>query len=58
MNLNTATLTHLLRQTEKAARVAVRNRFLMETYLSAMEAKAGKTTRYRSARTLFKKLGI
>ena len=58
MTINTATLTNLLRQAEKAALVAVRNRFLMETYLSAMEARAGKTTRHRSARALFKKLGI
>lgn len=51
-------MAQLVRQTEKAAKVAIRNRFLIETYLSAMEAKAGKTSRYRSARALFRKLGI
>lgn len=58
MNITATTMTNLLRQTERAAKTAVRNRFLIETYFSAMEAKAGKTSRHRSARALFRKLGI
>lgn len=58
MNINATTIVHLLRQTEKAAKIAVRNRFLIETYLSAVEARTGKTARHRSARALFRKLRI
>lgn len=58
MNITVTMMSNLLRQTEKTAKVAARNRFLIETYFSAMEAGAGKTSRHRSARALFRKLGI
>lgn len=58
MNITVTMMSNLLRQTEKAAKVAVRNRFLIETYFSAMEVGVGKTSRHRSARALFRKLGI
>ncbi len=48
----------LARETEKAAKTVVRNRFLIETYLSLQEAKQGKLHSYKSAKDLFKKLGI
>jgi|GEM_PF-3393202 hypothetical protein len=53
-----ATIRKLARTAERAARTAVRNRFLIETYLSAQEAFIGRTNAYRSARSLFTKLGI
>ena len=45
-------------QVEKAAKVVVHNRFLIETYLSLIDAKAGKRRIYKSAKDLFKKLEI
>lgn len=56
--MSTATIAKLVRQSEKAAKVAVKNRFLIETYLSAREALAGKTRTHKSAKELFQKLGI
>lgn len=58
MHITATTMINLLRQTEKAAKVAVRNRFLIETYFSAMEARAGKTSRHSSAKDLFRKLEV
>ncbi len=58
MNISANTLAKLVRQSEKAAKIAVRNRFLIETYLSAREALAGKTRVYKSAKELFQRLGI
>ena len=57
-NVATKDLNKLAQEAERAAKVATRNRFLIEMYLSLSEAKAGKLRSYRSAKHLFKKLGI
>mgnify|MGYP001574010366 CR=1 FL=1 len=51
-------IRRLVRGAEAAAKVAVRNRFLIETFLSVREAREGKTRTHASARVLFKKLNI
>mgnify|MGYP001591680741 FL=1 len=58
MNLTATTIRKLAHEAKKAAQTAVRNHFLIETYVSAQEAKNGKVTAHRSARVLFSKLGI
>jgi hypothetical protein len=53
-----AQVRKLARESEKAAKTVSRNRFLIETYLSLQEAKAGKVTSHKSASALFKRLHI
>lgn len=48
----------LAREADKAARVVVRNRFLIETYLSLLEAKAGKGRTHKSVDEMFKRLKV
>ena len=56
--LNIADIRKLAREADVAAKKTLRNRFLIETYLSIREAALGKTKTHYSARTLFRKLGI
>ncbi len=58
MTLTISAISKLVRQSEKAAKIAVRNRFLIETYLSVQEAFSGKTRSHKSANALFRTLGI
>ncbi|HEY4508319.1 MAG TPA: hypothetical protein VJJ55_01535 [Candidatus Paceibacterota bacterium] len=55
---NIADIRKLARESDIAAKKTVRNRFLIETYLSIREATLGKTKTHTSARALFRKLGI
>lgn len=48
----------LAREASQAALVVTRNQFLIETYVSLQEYKQGKTQRHKSAKVLFKKVGI
>ena len=50
-------VTKLANQAEKASKLVMRNRLLIETYLSIAEMKAGKVTAHKSVDSLFKKLG-
>lgn len=59
--MTTADLTHirkLAREVGKAASLATRNRFLVETFLSLHDAKNGNVRAYASAKDLFRKLGV
>jgi hypothetical protein len=51
-------VTKLAKQAEKASKLVLRNRLLIETYLSVAEMKAGKVTSHKSVNSLFKKLGV
>ncbi len=51
-------INRLAVEAEKAAKTAVRNRFLIETYLSFLQAKLGKGREHKSVSALFSKLGI
>ena len=51
-------MQRLAREADKAAKRAMQNRFLIETYLSLNEARAGKLSVATSAQALFKRLGI
>jgi len=53
-----AGMRKLAREADTAAKTALRNRFLIETFLSIREAMSGKTKAHASARALFKRLGI
>lgn len=53
-----AEIKKLANQAEKAAKTAERNRFLIETILSADEAHRGKTRTHSSAKQLFKRLVV
>ncbi|MCX6719226.1 MAG: hypothetical protein NTZ38_02515 [Candidatus Taylorbacteria bacterium] len=48
----------LVNQTEKAAKLVGRNRFLIETMLSTDEARRGKINSHASAKQLFARLAI
>ena len=59
--MTNATLTkvhRLAREAEKAARLVERNRFLIETYISLAEARAGKGRSSASVDALFKRLKV
>ncbi len=59
MTVKEATYVHKLAdQAEKAVKIVLRNRFLIETYLSLADAKEGKRRVYKSAKDLFKKLEL
>ena len=45
-------------QASKAAKIAERYHSRIETYLSFLEAKAGKVKKYKSVADMFKKLSI
>lgn len=51
-------VSKLADRAEKAAKVVVRSRFLIETYLSLFDAREGRRRAYKSAKDLFKKLDI
>jgi hypothetical protein len=53
-----ATVKKLAKEADRAAKVVVRNRFLIETYMSLQEAKQGKVRSHKSVDSIFKKLGI
>lgn len=53
-----STLKKLANQAEKAAKTVERNRFLIETILSADEANRGKVRSHSSVKQLFRKLAI
>ena len=57
-SMNMAGMKKLAREADMAAKTALRNRFLIETFLSIREAMSGKTKTHPSARALFKRLGI
>ena len=57
-NMNMTGMRKLAREADTAAKTALRNRFLIETFLSIREAVNGKTKTHASARALFKRLGI
>jgi len=57
-SMNMAGMRKLAREADTAAKTALRNRFLIETFLSIREAMSGKTKAHASARALFKRLGI
>jgi len=46
----------LAKEVDKATKLVVRNRFMIETLLSWEEAKAGKRLSYSSVEELFKSL--
>ncbi|PIR83872.1 hypothetical protein COU18_02220 [Candidatus Kaiserbacteria bacterium CG10_big_fil_rev_8_21_14_0_10_51_14] len=53
-----ADIRKLARDAAAAAKIAIRNRFLIETFLSVREALEGKTKTHASAAALFKKLNV
>lgn len=53
-----ARVRKLVAEATKAAKVAERNRFLIETLLSVEEYKTGKSRPTSSSREFFKRLGI
>ena len=48
----------ILRESLKAASVAVRNREIVETLISIHQTKSGNYNKYSSAEEMFRKLGI
>jgi hypothetical protein len=54
----TSIIKRLADQAEKASKLVERNRFLIETYLSADEARRGKVTTHVSTKQLFRRLAI
>lgn len=55
---NLKIINKLAEQAEKASKIVAKNRFLIETYLSLMDAKSGRGNSHKSVSGLFRKLGI
>lgn len=53
-----AYIRKLVKQTEKATKIVERNRFVIETLVSAHETKIGKIHSHNNASQLFAKLAI